>query len=57
MDNWVKLLNRECSLAFQVEVPLANRSTLPKAIGTLLIIFGVRALHLVSIIKGLNLKD
>lgn len=33
MNNWVKLLNRECSLAFQVEVPLANRSTLPKAIG------------------------
>jgi len=33
MNNWVKLLNRECSLAFQVEVPLANRSILPKAIG------------------------
>lgn len=33
MSNWIKLLSRECSLAFQVEVPLANRSTLQKAIG------------------------
>ena len=34
MNNWVKLLNRECSLAFQAEVPLVNRDLLPTVIGT-----------------------
>lgn len=29
---WIKLLNREASLAFQVEVPLVNRDYLPKVI-------------------------
>src|SRR3989344_4425356 len=33
MNNWVKLLNRECSLAFQVEVPHVNRSILPQLVG------------------------
>ncbi len=33
MTNWIKLLNRECSLAFQAEVPLVNRDLLPKVIG------------------------
>ncbi len=29
---WIKLLNREASLAFQVEVPIINRDVLPKII-------------------------
>ncbi|MFH1601818.1 MAG: PEP-utilizing enzyme [Candidatus Shapirobacteria bacterium] len=29
---WVKLLNRDASLAFQAEVPVVNRDVLPKAI-------------------------
>jgi len=33
MNNWVKLLNRECSLAFQVEVPHVNRCILPQIVG------------------------
>lgn len=33
MKNWIKLLNRKCSLAFQAEVPLVNNIYLPKIIG------------------------
>lgn len=33
MSNWVKLLNRECSLAFQAEVPYVNRNILPGVVG------------------------
>lgn len=33
MGLWIKLLNRECSLAFQAEVPLVNRDYLPKILG------------------------
>jgi len=32
-SDWIKLLNREASLAFQAEVPLINRDVLPKVIG------------------------
>lgn len=31
-NTWIKLLNREASLAFQTEVPLVNRDFLPKVI-------------------------
>lgn len=31
-NSWIKLLNREASLAFQTEVPLVNRDFLPKVI-------------------------
>lgn len=31
-NSWVKLLNRDASLAFQAEVPLVNRDILPKVI-------------------------
>jgi len=33
MNTWVKLLNREFSLAFQAEVPYVNRTLVPKSIG------------------------
>ena len=33
MNTWVKLLNREFSLAFQAEVPYVNHTLLPKSIG------------------------
>jgi len=56
MDNWVKLLNRECSLAFQVEVPLANRSTLPKAIGTPIDNFWCESITFGVYYKGFELK-
>jgi len=56
MNNWVKLLNRECSLAFQVEVPLANRSTLPKAIGIPINNFWCESITFGVYYKGFELK-
>ncbi len=57
MNNWVKLLNRECSLAFQVEVPLANRSALPKAIGIPINNFWCESITFGVYYKGFELKE
>jgi len=56
MSNWIKLLNRECSLAFQVEVPLANRSILPKAIGIPINNFWCESITFGVYYKGFELK-
>jgi len=56
MNNWVKLLNRECSLAFQVEVPLANRSILPKVIGMPINNFWIESQTFGVFYKGFELK-
>jgi len=56
MDNWIKLLNRECSLAFQVEVPLANRSVLPKVIGIPINNFWIESMTYGVFYKGFELK-
>jgi len=56
MNNWIKLLNRECSLAFQVEVPLANRSVLPKVIGISINNFWIESMTYGVFYKGFELK-
>lgn len=56
MNNWIKLLNRECSLAFQVEVPLANRSILPKVISIPVNNFWIESMTFGVFYKGFELK-
>jgi len=56
MNNWVKLLNRECSLAFQVEVPYVNSSILPKMIGRLINNFWCESIAFGVYYKSFDLK-
>src|SRR3989338_10931676 len=56
MNNWVKLLNRECSLAFQAEVPFVNRNILPKVVGIPINNFWCESITFGVYYKGFELK-